>query len=108
MPRRNLSLNLSLDAQVPKALEVLGQWCLSMAGALKNKGVSHGGPAPHKVHSSNSGQCTELVCFRLQEGLALSCIRDLGGDAAAVHDLPLGSFIAWNRLSGERLDGRVF
>ena len=31
---------------------------------------------PHKVNASVTGQCTELVCFRLGEPLALSRIKD--------------------------------
>ena len=45
-------------------------------------------------------------------GTALSSVLDkveeLGADRDAVQGLPLGSFIAWNRLSRGRLDGRVF
>jgi hypothetical protein len=63
---------------------------------------------PHKVHASITGQSTELVCFRLAEGLTLECVRELGGDAEAVQALPPGRFAAWDRLTGARLDGRLF
>ena len=63
---------------------------------------------PHKIHSSVTGQSTELVCFRLQEPKALQCVRDLGGNPAEVSELALGHFIAWNRLSGVKLLGSVF
>jgi hypothetical protein len=63
---------------------------------------------PHKIHASITGSATEVVCFRLDEPLALSRARELGGEPEAVRALPLGSFIAWNRLSGGRLGGRVF
>ena len=63
---------------------------------------------PHKVNASVTGQSTELVCFRLNEPLALKRVADLGADAAAVAALPLGSFISYNRLSGGGEAGRVF
>jgi hypothetical protein len=44
----------------------------------------------------------------LDERLALAAVRELGADVDAVQALPLGSFIAWNRLSGGRLNGRLF
>ena len=33
---------------------------------------------PHKGNASVTGQATEVVCFRLDEPLALSRIRELG------------------------------
>ena len=56
---------------------------------------------PHKINGSIIGQATEAVCFRLQSDLALDCVRtELEIAPAAVRDLPLGTFIARNRLSG--------
>ena len=49
-----------------------------------------------------------MVCFRVNEPLALDEVQELGGDRNAVQTLPLGSFVSWNRLSQARLDGRVF
>lgn len=63
---------------------------------------------PQRVNASITGQCTELVCFRLAEGNALDRVEDLGADRSAVAALPLGSFVAWNRLNGERAEGRLF
>jgi hypothetical protein len=63
---------------------------------------------PHKVHASITGQSTELVCFRLDERLALSAIAELGADPEKVRILPLGQFVSWNRLSGQKAEGRVF
>ena len=63
---------------------------------------------PHRVNSSIVGQCSELVCFRLQEPKAWACIDDLGADSKKIAALPLGSFVAYNRLSGGTLEGRVF
>lgn len=60
------------------------------------------------MNSAVVGQTAELVCFRLQEPRSLDCIRQLGADADAVAALPLGSFIAWNRLSGGRRAGKLF
>jgi len=63
---------------------------------------------PHKLHASITGQSTELVCFRLQEPLALARVRELGGYPEEVRQLRLGEFVSYNRLSGHRLRGRVF
>ena len=49
-----------------------------------------------------------MVCFRVNEPLALDKVQALGGDRDAVQALPLGSFLSWNRLSQGRVDGRVF
>jgi len=51
---------------------------------------------------------TERVCFRLDEPLALDKVEELGADRAVVQGLPLGGFIAWNRLRRGKLGGRVF
>ena len=63
---------------------------------------------PHKVRASITGQSTELVCFRLDEKLALDAVQDLGTDREAVQGLALGSFVSWNRLSRGRLARRAF
>jgi hypothetical protein len=63
---------------------------------------------PHKIHASVTGQATEVVAFRLDETLALGRMREIGGDPEQIRALPLGQFVAWNRLSGGRLAGRVF
>jgi hypothetical protein len=49
-----------------------------------------------------------LINFRLDELLALARVRESGADPETVRALPLGSFVALNRLSGGRLSGRVF
>jgi len=63
---------------------------------------------PHRVNSAIVGQCSELVCFRLQEPKAWDCVADLGADAEKVKTLPLGAFVSLNRLSGAGLAGQVF
>ena len=64
---------------------------------------------PHRINASIVGQSTELVCFFLQERLALKCISDdLGFDRSIVEALPLGSFVAWNRLTRSKLGGKMF
>jgi len=62
---------------------------------------------PHRVNSSIVGQCSELVCFRLQEPLAWEYLKKLGVDADLVGSLPLGSFVSYNRLSGGKLSGQL-
>lgn len=63
---------------------------------------------PHRVNASITGQATELVCFRLQERLALDCVQGLGADRDCVAGLPLGSFSSLNRMSAATLAGRLF
>jgi hypothetical protein len=63
---------------------------------------------PHRVNSSIVGQTTELVCFRLQEPKSWQCVTDLGADSAEISRLPLGQFVAYNRLSGAKLTGRMW
>ena len=89
--------------QIPKELAVVAQ-----PGRVENLELVTATQLPHKIHASISGQSTELVCFRLDEPLALDKVQELGADRDAVQGLPLGSFIAWNRLSRARLDGKVF
>ena len=75
--------------------------------SLTRAALSTGGRAKRNSLSL-TGQATELVCFRLDEPLALARVRELGGNPDQVKILPLGSFLAWNRLSGGRLDGELF
>jgi len=63
---------------------------------------------PHKVNAAITGQSTELVCFRLDEEKALDRIEELRAGRELIQNLPLGSFVSYNRLSGGRLAGRVF
>lgn len=63
---------------------------------------------PHKVHAAITGQATELVCFKIQEPLALAKLAELGADRERVADLPAGEFIAWNRLTNGSLAGKLF
>jgi hypothetical protein len=49
-----------------------------------------------------------LVCFRLNEPLALNRVRELGADADAVKELPLGEWVSYNRLNSGTLTGKVF
>ena len=63
---------------------------------------------PHNINSSILGQSTELVCFRVDERLALDTIRDLRADVAKVENLPMGHWISYNRMTRGELAGRVF
>jgi hypothetical protein len=89
--------------QIPKELAVVAQ-----TGRVENLELVTATQLPHKIHASITGQSTELVCFRLDEALALDKVEELGADRAAVQSLPLGGFIAWNRISRARLPGKVF
>ena len=63
---------------------------------------------PQRINASISGSCTELVCFRLDEGNAQDTVEELRADRAGVQSLPPGSWLALNRISDARLAGRVF
>jgi hypothetical protein len=69
---------------------------------------------PEQINASIVGAATELICFKLMSSEALRAVEKLwrdSGIAAAretVAALPLGTFIAWNRLSGASLAGRLF
>ena len=63
---------------------------------------------PELVNASITGAATELVCFKLLSPEALAAVKKLGADRDQVAALPLGTFIAYNRLSGGTLRGRVF
>ena len=81
---------------------------MAQTGRVENLELLTATQLPHKIHASITGQSTELVCFRLDEPLALDKVEELGADRAAMQGLPLGSFLAWNRLSRGWLRGRVF
>ncbi|MEI6786571.1 MAG: hypothetical protein WCH98_21080 [Verrucomicrobiota bacterium] len=63
---------------------------------------------PHRVNASITGQATELVCFRTDERLTLDRVEELGTGRTIVQELPLGSFVALNRLTRARLAGKMF
>jgi DNA helicase HerA-like ATPase len=69
---------------------------------------------PEQVNASITGAATELVAFKLISSEALRAMERLWRDSGipavreTVSRLPLGAFIAWNRLSGGSLSGRVF
>jgi hypothetical protein len=88
---------------IPRELATLVQ-----AGRAEDIEMMTATQLPQKLNSSLTGQSTELVCFRLGDCLSLDKVEELGADRNAVQSLPLGSFIAWNRLSGGCLAGRLF
>lgn len=88
---------------IPKELATLAQM-----GRAENLELMTATQLPHKIHASITGQATEIVTFRLDEDLALNSLRELKANSDQVKSLPLGAFIAWNRLSGCRLNGRMF
>jgi hypothetical protein len=67
---------------------------------------------PELINESIMGNCTELVCFRLQGLDALRTVGKYGMDEQKVANLPIGylksRFIALNRLTGATLEGNPF
>jgi DNA helicase HerA-like ATPase len=101
------------------AVQELWQWCdartmprgfrlCTQAGREQGIQLLLDTQEPHRINSSIIGQTTELVCFRLDEEKALECIRGLRGEPETVMNLPLGQFIALNRLSRGTLHGKLF
>lgn len=88
---------------IPKELAMISQ-----TGRVENIELLVASQMPHKIHSSVSGQATEMVCFKLQERLALDAVENLGADRSQVESLNPGEFVSWNRLSGASLVGKIF
>jgi hypothetical protein len=69
---------------------------------------------PERLNPSLTGAATEIVTFRLQDRASLRNLEGIlsasgiSADVSQVSALPLGAFVAWNRLSGGTLNGRVF
>jgi hypothetical protein len=81
---------------------------VAQTGRVENLELVTATQLPHKIHASITGQSTELVCFRLDEALALDKVEELGAERSGVQGLALGSFVAWNQISRGRLQGKVF
>ena len=88
---------------MPKALATIVQ-----TGREENIEFVCATQLPQDVNDAITGQSTELVCFRLDEPKALTRVRELGADAAAVSALPMGSFVSYSRLDDGSLAGKVF
>ncbi|MCW5554473.1 MAG: hypothetical protein KIS67_20235 [Verrucomicrobiae bacterium] len=97
------------EDSIPQELALLAQ-----AGRELNVELVLDTQRPEALNPSITGQSTELVCFRLMSHEALRAVEKLWRDCGVVctrervASLPLGSFLAWNRLSGGSLSGRVF
>lgn len=88
---------------IPRELQYLTQ-----TGRAENIHTLFGTQLPHKLHASITGTATEAVIFRLDERNALDRVQEFGIAPERVANLPLGTFIARNRLSGRELCHRVF
>lgn len=59
-------------------------------------------------HRDLRGEVTEWVCFSMTGPAELEAVRPHFRGVDQVAERPRGSFIAYNRESGEELAGRVF
>ena len=91
------------NQQIPPELALIAQ-----TGREENIELVLATQLPHRINAAIIGQSTEVVCFRTDERLALETIADLGVAPEKVQGLPLGSYVAYNRLSRACLAGRVF
>ena len=89
--------------KVPKELSTVVQ-----TGREENIELVSATQLPHKINATITGQATELVCFRIQEPLALERLQALGADPELVSNLPMGEFVSYNRIKGGMMRGRVF
>lgn len=81
---------------------------LAQAGAEAGIELLLDTQTPEKLNPSLDGQINELVCFKLLSEDALRAVERMGADRDEVKNLPLGSFVAYNRISGDVLRGKVF
>lgn len=88
---------------IPPALSALYK-----LGREENVEVLAATQEPHKLNATLLGQNTEVVSFYLDEPLSLDKLKGLGFNPDEIRNLPLGKFIAINRLSKCRLSGTVF
>lgn len=94
---------------IPPELALLAQ-----AGRELNVELVLDTQRPEAINPSITGQSTELVSFRLMSHEALRAVEKLCRDCGVnfpreqMAALPLGSFMAWNRITGTSLAGRVF
>ena len=71
-------------------------------------------PRPEAINPGITGPATEWVYFRLMSAEAWHAVEKRWRDSGIIFSreqiaaLPLGSFVAWNRLSGGSLYSRVF
>lgn len=89
--------------QMPRELSLVVQ-----TGREENLELVCATQLPHKVNAAITGQSTDMICFRLDEEKALTRIEELRGERDVIQNLPLGSFVSYNRLSGGKLAGKVF
>jgi hypothetical protein len=81
---------------------------ISQMGRVENLELVTLTQRPQKVNDSITGSATELVCFKLTESVQLRKISELGADAAAVSQLPLGKYFSHDCVHGGFVTGRVF
>lgn len=67
-----------------------------------------GAQRPNKVNGSLFNECTEMVCFRLQERAGLEAMAGYGFDRDEIATLPFGSFVALNKRNGTVKRGKVY
>ena len=91
------------EDSIPRGLQLIAN-----AGREENIELVCCTQQPELINASITGQCTELVCFRLQSPESLRAIAKLGADAEHVARLPLGTFLSYDRLTGASLAGRLF
>ena len=82
---------------------------ISQMGRCEDLELMTATQVPNKLNSSIVGSATEAVIFRLDESNALETVEDEYGLAPeTVRNLPLGTYIAINRVSRATLTGRIF
>jgi len=94
------------NQQIPRELALCTQ-----TGREENLETVLATQLPHKINASITGQSTEIIIFRTDEDLATARAVELAKGLTTkeeVENLPLGSFVAVNRISRGVLRGLVF
>jgi hypothetical protein len=103
-------------------IDELWKWCntrklpielatVAVEGRVENLELVTATQTPEKIPFSIRGSATEVVLFKLQHAKAFEALDELqlpGFDPAEIQALPLGSYVAFNRISGAVYRGRIF
>jgi DNA helicase HerA-like ATPase len=78
------------------------------AGRVENLELCTCTQHPRDYHRDIRAEVTEWVCFNTVEESDLDAVRQYFSGVDRVANLPRGTFISYNRESGEELAGRLF
>lgn len=77
-------------------------------GRVRELDLAFATQRPNRLNEAISGECTELVCFRLHGERALRVVEGLGADPDLVARLDRGEWVSLDPGTGATLRGRVW